>query len=116
MPAIDTGYEDAVSRTGSKIDDESARIDALSGDMDSMQASMDSEIARVQVSIQEIEARQKRGAVVRFAIAGSMLFTTILLAMMLTPAAGSPAVRVFAVVAIVLQVVVVACSAVGTRM
>lgn len=95
---------------------QSALIDAISNDMDCMHDSMDRELARLQVSIQDIASRQRRGAVVRFAIAGSMLFTTILLAMMLTPAAGSPAVRVFAVVAIVLQVVVVACSAVGTRM
>lgn len=86
------------------------------GSMGSVQAEMDREMARVQVSLQDISSRQRRASVVRFAIAGSMLVTTVLLVVMLTPAAGLPLVRVFAVVAVVLQIVVVACSASGMRM
>lgn len=86
------------------------------GSMGGMQAEMDREMARVQVSLQDIAVRQRRASVVRFAIAGSMLLTTVLLIVMLTPAAGLPLVRVFAVVAVVSQIVVVACSASGMRM
>lgn len=86
------------------------------GSMGGVQAEMDREMARVQVSIQDIVVRQRRASVVRFAIAGSMLVTAVLLIAMLTPVAGSPVVRVFAVVAVVFQVVVVACAASGTRM
>lgn len=86
------------------------------GSMGGVQAEMDMEMARVQVSLQDIAARQRRASVVRFAIAGSMLVTTVLLIVMLTPAAGLPLVRVFAVVAVVFQIVVVACSASGMRM
>lgn len=86
------------------------------GSMGGVQAEMDREMARVQVSLQDIAVRQRRASVVRFAIAGSMLLTTVLLIVMLTPAAGLPLVRVFAVVAVVSQIVVVACSASGMRM
>lgn len=86
------------------------------GSMGGVQAEMDREMARVQVSLQDIAVRQRRASVVRFAIAGSMLLTTVLLIVMLTPAAGLPFVRVFAVVAVVSQIVVVACSASGMRM
>ena len=86
------------------------------GSMGGVQAEMDREMARVQVSLQDIAVRQRRASVVRLAIAGSMLLTTVLLIVMLTPAAGLPLVRVFAVVAVVSQIVVVACSASGMRM
>lgn len=86
------------------------------GSMGCVQAEMDREMARVQVSLQDIAVRQRRASVVRFAIAGSMLLTTVLLIIMLTPAAGLPLVRVFAVVAVVFQIVVVVCSASGMRM
>lgn len=86
------------------------------GSIGGVQAEMDREMARVQVSLQDIAVRQRRASVVRFAIAGSMLLTTVLLVVMLTPAAGLPLVRVFAVVAVVFQIVVVACSASGMRM
>lgn len=86
------------------------------GAIEESQTEMDREMARMQVSLQDVSARQRRASVVRFAIAGSMLVTTVLLIAMLTPAAGSPVVRVFAVVAVVFQVVVVACAASGTRM
>lgn len=86
------------------------------GAIEDSQTEMDREMARMQVSLQDVSARQRRASVVRFAIAGSMLVTTVLLIAMLTPAAGSPVVRVFAVVAVVFQVVVVACAASGTRM
>ena len=86
------------------------------GSMGGVQAEVDREMARVQVSLQDIAVRQRRASVVRFAIAGSMLLTTVLLIIMLTPAAGLPLVRVFAVVVVVSQIVVVACSASGMRM
>lgn len=86
------------------------------GSMGGVQAEMDREMARVQVSLQDIAVKQRRASVVRFAIAGSMLLTTVLLVVMLTPAAGLPLVRVFAVVAVVSQIVAVACSASGMRM
>ena len=86
------------------------------GSMGGVQAEMDREMARVQVSLQDIAVRQRRASVVRFAIAGPMLLTTVLLIVMLTPAAGLPLVRVFAVVTVVSQIVVVACSASGMRM
>lgn len=103
---------------GASVEQE-AEIELLRSEIGSMggvQAEMDREMARVQVSLQDIAVRQRRASVVRFAIAGSMLLTTVLLIVMLTPAAGLPLVRVFAVVAVVSQIVVVACSASGMRM
>lgn len=103
---------------GTSVEQET-EIELLSSEICSMgcvQAEMDREMARVQVSLQDIAVRQRRASVVRFAIAGSMLLTTALLIIMLTPAAGLPLVRVFAVVAVVFQIVVVACSASGMRM
>lgn len=103
---------------GASVEQE-AEIELLRSEIGSMggvQEEMDREMARVQVSLQDIAVRQRRASVVRFAIAGSMLLTTVLLIVMLTPAAGLPLVRVFAVVAVVSQVVVVACSASGMRM
>ena len=103
---------------GTSVEQET-EIELLSSEIGSMgcvQAEMDREMARVQVSLQDIAVRQRRASVVRFAIAGSMLLTTVLLIIMLTPAAGLPLVRVFAVVAVVFQIVVVVCSASGMRM
>lgn len=103
---------------GASVEQE-AEIELLRSEIGSMggvQEEMDREMARVQVSLQDIAVRQRRASVVRFAIAGSMLLTTVLLIVMLTPAAGLPLVRVFAVVAVVSQIVVVACSASGMRM
>ena len=102
---------------GASVEQE-AEIELLRSEIGSMggvQEEMDREMARVQVSLQDIAVRQRRASVVRFAIAGSMLLTTVLLIVMLTPAAGLPLVRVFAVVAVVSQIVVVACSASGMR-
>ena len=102
---------------GASVEQE-AEIELLRSEIGSMggvQEEMDREMARVQVSLQGIAVRQRRASVVRFAIAGSMLLTTVLLIVMLTPAAGLPLVRVFAVVAVVSQIVVVACSASGMR-
>lgn len=101
--------------TGDAGSEEFRRLLSDVGAIEDSQTEMDREMARMQVSLQDVSARQRRASVVRFAISGSMLVTTILLIVMLTPAAGSPVVRVFAVVAVVFQVVVVACAASGTR-
>lgn len=104
---------------GASVEQHETEIELLRSEIGSMggvQAEMDREMARVQVSLQDIAVKQRRASVVRFAIAGSMLLTTVLLVVMLTPAAGLPLVRVFAVVAVVSQIVVVACSASGMRM
>lgn len=102
--------------TALRQDEEIELLRSEVSSMGGVQAEIDMEMARMQVSLQDIAVRQRRASVVRFAIAGSMLVTTVLLVVMLTPAAGLPLVRVFAAVAVVFQIVVVACSASGMRM